>query len=596
MSTAWKMSAERMGTAVELDRQFHMPVRPRFLKELVTVPLPDGLLIEGAGERQVLRGPAATALLPRLLPLLDGTRTLPEVAALLPELRAQSLHDAVALLYTRGVLEDAAAGVALPEDADPNQVAFFRRSVDVTRVHRSGSCAVARLSESHIAAVAFGDQDGSVLRQLTSGLESAGVRRVDALDRDEVPRAGTGLVVALVLGQEPTEALRRLDEACARAGVPWLRAAVYAAGVAELGPYFESGETACYDCFWGTASHPQPGEAQVSPGDARLWAHMLALEAVYVASRIAPLACGMHALRYDLEDWSRSAVGVARRPGCRRCRPLASTPASRPPKRGRPSSRHRVETAVAYEDAVAFPPRHLLDPKAHQFHYRASNLELATEGKRYPSAAKAPLPPQERLALPGVPVSSCLEGPGPRPEPGLDGLHRLAAVLLFTGGFRGAPSREAPNGARRWAPTGGNLGSVELYVAAHHVEGLEPGLYFYEAHEHTLARVRSLASREAALAFIRQACPAAGASSPDAVLVTVGALHRVARKYSAFAYRVVQLDAGVALAQAQAVAHGLGLVAAVVSEWADDVVEEALGLADVAEPVTGLLALRGVSR
>src|SRR3954447_12283567 len=103
------MTAESMGQAVEIDPQLVMPKRPRFLRELVAVEMGDGLLIEGTDEQQVLRGSAAKTLLPKLIPALDGTHTTEELAALYPQLPSRAIHNAVALLYTRGLLEDAAA-------------------------------------------------------------------------------------------------------------------------------------------------------------------------------------------------------------------------------------------------------------------------------------------------------------------------------------------------------------------------------------------------------------------------------------------------------------------------------------------------------
>ena len=58
------VTAEAMARAVQFDPQFAMPARPRFPRELVVVPLPDGLLVEGTDDQQVLRGQATRTLLP----------------------------------------------------------------------------------------------------------------------------------------------------------------------------------------------------------------------------------------------------------------------------------------------------------------------------------------------------------------------------------------------------------------------------------------------------------------------------------------------------------------------------------------------------
>src|SRR5450631_3133327 len=100
------IAAQKMAEAVQFDPQFTLPTYPRFPNELVTIPIEDGLLIDGTDELQVLRGRAAQILLPRLLPLLDGTRTIQQLAEALPNIPARAIYNAVSLLYTRGVLED----------------------------------------------------------------------------------------------------------------------------------------------------------------------------------------------------------------------------------------------------------------------------------------------------------------------------------------------------------------------------------------------------------------------------------------------------------------------------------------------------------
>ena len=69
--------------------------------------------------------------------------------------------------------------------------------------------------------------------------------------------------------------LRRIDDACERKGVQWLRA--WSDGpTMELGPLFDSREGACYRCFekrMSLAPAPSPRRASItraracSPGD-----------------------------------------------------------------------------------------------------------------------------------------------------------------------------------------------------------------------------------------------------------------------------------------------------------------------------------------
>jgi hypothetical protein len=67
----------------------------------------------------------------------------------------------------------------------------------------------------------------------------------------------------------------------------------------------------------------------------------------------------------------------------------------------------------------------------------------------------------------------------------------------------------------------------------------------------------------------------------------------VAQKYASFAYRITNLDAGVALAQVRMVGSSLGLRTRLAQRWADDLIAERLGLLDLGEPVTGAMLIYG---
>ena len=585
------ISAETMVRAVQFDPQFEMPVRPRFPQELVAVPLADGLLIDGTDEQQILRGQATKELLPRLLPLLDGKRTLEQLAAELSPVPAEHIRSAIALLYTRGVLEDGAADPDLdPSDVDAQTLAFYRRHVDATRVNRSALEAANRLLNSQVLVLTTGQHHAEARKLVSKQLSQAGVGAVHSgqlglhLGRDyefaDQPR--TKLVIVLVEGEDDQERLADLDEQCARNGIPWLRVTVDPeAGSADLGPYFERGETACYRCF-ARANGKRPAAVPVD-GHAkwlqtRLWANMLATEAIYLLSRIAPAATGLQVTRYDLADWSVSRLRFPRLPGCHNCRPLPAV------------GFRNIEAAVVYEDAVRFPSRHLMDPKSHQVHYRASNLELAKDGKRYPSAERITLPDRAELLQPQGSTLEHLVAGRARASERLN-LARLASLLLLSAGVKGVD--EKTGRVWRWAATGGNLGSVELYVAARDVPGLEPGFYFYQPHEHLLARVKAGQGPAEVADFIHQAAPFESEEIPDALIIAVGALHRVAHKYGAFAYRIINLDAGVAFGQLHLVGSSLGLSTHLVQRWDDDVITDRLNLTDVAEAVTGMLLVSG---
>ena len=591
------MTAGSMGMAVEVDPQLTMPVRPRFLAELVTVPLEDGLLIDGSDEQQVLRGPAVKNLLPKLLPLLDGTRRVEQIAAELPELPHRAIHNALALLYTRGLLEDHEADPTELGAVDPQLIGFLRRYVDATRVNRSGLQALHRLAAAHAAVSVTGQHTAKVTTHLEELLKKAGVGRVSQVAlgtklRDvftDAANGGSRLLVVLTDGHEDNTQLEQMDDQCAAMGVPWLRASVNTGSLtADLGPFFERGETACYRCF--AAADAGPASVVIEPETScaeedeglitRVWADMLAAEAIYVLSRIAPMSGRGVVSRYDLRTWNAERLAVSRMPGCNACRgPQAGDQAGIAP------------TALAYEEAVGFPSRHLLDPKSHQVHYHEHCLELANQSKQYPSAERISLPAPTELPFPMCDALRCLMSETGAATEVLN-LARLSSLLMFAGGL----DRQAKlpyKKLRRWAPTGGNLGSVELYVAARSVAGLTPGIYFYQACDHTLVRIAPAMNASDIAEFMGRAAP--GGDSAAALVIFAAAHHRVAQKYGSFAYRVVQLDAGVALAQMKATAKGLGLLATVAPKWQDEIIVNRLDLISYSEVVTGVAHINGAT-
>ena len=340
------LSAPAMAAAVSLDPQFTLPVRPRLLAHLVLVDLGDGLLVEGTAERQVLRGHAATDLLPALLPLLDGTRRIDDLAGALDR-PGRQVHAAVALLYACGLLEDADDRAPRPVAVPAEAAAFLGRHLDTTRVDRSVGAALARLATARVVVVGPAGAEA-----VAGALRRAGVPQATAAGhggwRHALAAAATdGIDLVLALGA-PDPLPRELDDWCAQARVPWLRSAHGSAGV-EIGPRFEAGLTACYRCF----AEELPAGGRGRPGARRraAWHGLVVDEVLALLSRVLVARSTGGVTTVDLDGWSDRTVLVPRRPGCPRCCPDGGT------------ARREPELAHRYEQAVAFPPRHLLDPR-----------------------------------------------------------------------------------------------------------------------------------------------------------------------------------------------------------------------------------------
>jgi SagB-type dehydrogenase family enzyme len=571
MSTAqdW-ISADTMAAAVATDPQFAAPPHPRWPAGLVAIPHADGLLVEGSPSRQTLHGKAASTLVPRAIPLLDGTRDVAGLARDL-EVPERIAHQLVSLLYTAGLLDDGVLDEDLAQSHE-DVYAFVCRQIDSTRVNRSGAEAMHRLAAAHVAIVGPDEVAGPLRRDL----RDSGVGTVDVLAPGApLPGDATHAIGLDVAGEDGD--LMALDAACRGRGIAWLRVGLDR-GHVEVGPCFTHPASPCLACF--EASQDDDARGLPAPADAVLATGLAGLQAVRWISRVGTSAPHNGVRRLAFDGLDEQWLPVARRAGC----PVCSIAADRAPS--------APSLALRFEEAVAFPPRELLNPKDHQHHYKPANLRLQHDVKRYRDAARQPLDRVAPGVAPGTPG-----GPLPVPEatgpvapssPAALPLTPLAHVLQYAFGRRD-PDAPPEGKVARWAPTGGNLGSPNAYLVARDVDGLEPAAYFYDPAAHELVTLPGAGGTPLA---VHDAHGALGLEDPGpALLVLTGAVGRVVSKYGAFAYKIVHLDAGAAIAQLRFAGHSHGVVARPLSRWDDEALGEALGITVDGEPVTAVVAL-----
>jgi len=510
------------------DPDMALPRHPRIIPELLVSTIdPDGLMFVGTERAQVFRGRSARGLL-RILPLLDGQRDLQAIARELPEVGLLKLQSIASLLYSRGLLED---GVPSDDSTDvfSNVRSFLGRVCDVSRSNRNRGVAFARLQDAAVGIVAR-TEFAQLLREqfLASGVGSVNIDT----DLDSHTTDSYDLLVFVVTGGR-AEILERVNHAMSRGQ----RCLLVCLGDTQafLGPLFVPGVTSCGDCFLRAHSLPsgEPGRDL-----AEYWLSIASLQSVHVLSQTAPgkTHMGLRVLRVDSQqEMVQEARLSPRVPGCERC--------------GLPGETYAVDDvrmlAWIYHVGTTIPSRDLVSPKDHQSHYVAANMKLASTEKRalFPTRC-LPLPP-----------ASPLNGPVPWAEQPVESarvdLPSLATLLAYTAG-----EVEEHGQRRRIAPTGGNLGSVDLWIIALTVDGLARDIYHYDAPRHTLERVAAVS--DSAL----ESCLGGGEDLPDCIIIGTGDLGKCARKYNAFAYRLIHFDSGVAIAYASTLARyfGLGLL------------------------------------
>jgi bacteriocin biosynthesis cyclodehydratase domain-containing protein len=174
-----------------------------------------------AGSVLEFEGAAAERLLPHLLPLLDGTRSVEEVVAELGEPVRPAVEHALSLLRAHDLLTEG------PVDSDS---ALLAATLGLTfaEIER-------RLASTEISVLGSGAIAESIARLL----------HARTLDWDE---AASGFVVAAPAGDE-LDALADFNERALVSRTEWMQVLPFDGRFAAVGPVFVPGETACHECF-----------------------------------------------------------------------------------------------------------------------------------------------------------------------------------------------------------------------------------------------------------------------------------------------------------------------------------------------------------
>jgi SagB-type dehydrogenase family enzyme len=145
--------------------------------------------------------------------------------------------------------------------------------------------------------------------------------------------------------------------------------------------------------------------------------------------------------------------------------------------------------------------------------------------------------------------------------------------------IRLAPGRAVPSSGARYP--------IEVYVATGATGDHAAGLYHYDPAHHVLEQVRAGDFRARIGACLDATTP----GRPEIALVLSTVFWRNCAKYGPFGYRLQCLDAGVVLTQTLAVAHASGLTGTIHLSFADEDLDELLGLTPAGEAVLAAVTL-----
>jgi bacteriocin biosynthesis cyclodehydratase domain-containing protein len=192
----------------------------------------DRLLLEHGQSVVALEGAAVRALLPHLLPLLDGTRDYNELLVRLGVAARPALDHALETLASHGVLIE---GPAAPPDVRPAAHALAA-AFDLTP-----SVAAERLRGGSVG----------VVGSSAAGVEVARLLRLCGLGEVRRIRPGRYMSVDLavvVAAAGELEAIQSWNQRAHDRGTRWLAVRAYDGRFAAVGPLVVPGESCCYEC------------------------------------------------------------------------------------------------------------------------------------------------------------------------------------------------------------------------------------------------------------------------------------------------------------------------------------------------------------
>ncbi|MCL4256756.1 MAG: hypothetical protein KJ043_23565, partial [Anaerolineae bacterium] len=98
-------SAKALSTITRTDPQMALPQFPKLAEDLHPIWVnSEMMLIIGGANEVIMRGQSVKRLLPRLFAYLNGQYTLDDIVFHLAEFSEDTIHDALAILYMRGVI------------------------------------------------------------------------------------------------------------------------------------------------------------------------------------------------------------------------------------------------------------------------------------------------------------------------------------------------------------------------------------------------------------------------------------------------------------------------------------------------------------
>lgn len=524
------LDAKSMLVAVRNDPQMTIPAKPVLTPGLKITQLKHALVIDGGSSRKVLEGKDATQLVPKILPLLDGTHTVPELARKL-SLDVDKIEAVIALLKASGFI---IASNNLPDTVPVDASYAVARHLDTTR--RWSSVIDAFESVQRQALCLIGDYE--FVTPLQKILLTDGIPVNVAGDFNDVGE--NAMCIVVLGGKTELTSVKVLFER----GISVILVGINGTQLWYTAPIDST--MLCFDCVYRLLSSVVTLKTEGPMAEYEDF--NIALAALHIFNVVVGIGNTVMEnglVTIDLKSGSFEYRIFYRMPQCVNCGMPSGVVGGFP---------------YFYETVTSFVSKAKTSLKGHQNHYNPNNLALQWKRINYSVAP--------RFSGNNCNDSSELKVKG------------IFDILKFSFGMDPSEGKTV----RRISPSGGNMGSPQAYVVIPTSAGrIEPGIYFYDPFDHSLVLLLSI--------DFDIFNHITNGKSKSALLVTVGDIRKIEAKYNSLALRICLLDAGVTAAQIMWNARKIGIHVSRILEWDDRLVGALLQLDLDEYPIMGIFML-----
>jgi SagB-type dehydrogenase family enzyme len=528
--------------------------RPRVVPGLLRFTEADSYVFEGAVDTAVFSGPGATDLLPRLCDLLDGTRTLADVAGTL-RLSIADVVAAASLLSSHGLL-------AHTPHPTPSEAVPPTESVLAPPATAQSAAFLTRLSGYSGRASDPADTPGTVVLGqgelaglLRDGLAASGQRVLDGT-ADLAAPAPVGRLAGLVINVHEPGGSREdgLLARCGRLGLMWLGVGATLDG-GFVGPMAHP-TLSCAVCTQAWSAR----QTVAAPSDPaiRLLAGLALAEAVHALTGVADVRTVNQVRRITVANGS-----------------------------GGPPLAHAYERVYCTGHRAASHPADPIGANAVPWRYEQEIERVLPEFFVSYRPASGPV---SDASAPETGARQLLTCPAAdREKLAAEDAPGLATVLETLRWSVGGATE-----ARRPVPSAGGLASQQAFVVSRDpLPLLDTHTAWYDGRSDEL-RATARVSAEAVAGSLGAQLPAD--DTWRYAVVWLGDVSRLAPKYGNLSVRLAHLDAGAAMVQALLVAQAMGQLPRVLARWDAGLLADLIGLDTARETVTGVLLFGGEDR